>query len=168
MRARTRKRRRAAAAQGPAAGGTVELSASGSGAVEKLAAVAYDVAMQVEPHAEVLDEAASAGTGFLASVCQEWEAATSPAREAGIPMTENHIGGMFGLFFTEQDTVTDFAGTTACNQERFRAFFHAMLERGVYLAPSAFEAGFISAAHSDEDIEMTVEAARRVMGRLGA
>jgi glutamate-1-semialdehyde 2,1-aminomutase len=88
------------------------------------------------------------------------------AREAGIPMTENHIGGMFGLFFTEQDTVTDFAGTTACNQERFRAFFHAMLEHGVYLAPSAFEAGFVSAAHSDDDIAATLEAARSVFATL--
>ncbi len=67
---------------------------------------------------------------------------------------------MFGLFFTEQDKVTDFAGSMACNQERFRAFFHAMLEHGVYLAPSAFEAGFVSAAHSDADIAATLEAAR--------
>jgi len=82
------------------------------------------------------------------------------ARESGVALTENHLGGMFGLFFTEQDRVTDFAGSTACDQDRFRAFFHAMLERGVYLAPSAFEAGFVSAAHSDEDITATLEAAR--------
>ena len=90
----------------------------------------------------------------------------SHARDAGIPMAENHIGGMFGLFFTEQHAVTDFAGTTACNQERFRAFFHAMLEHGVYLAPSAFEAGFVSAAHSDDDIAATLEAARNVFATL--
>ncbi len=88
------------------------------------------------------------------------------AHEAGIPMTENHIGGMFGLFFTEQEKVTDFAGSTACNQDRFRAFFHAMLEHGVYLAPSAFEAGFVSAAHSDDDIAATLEAARQVFANL--
>jgi len=82
------------------------------------------------------------------------------AKKAGIPLTENHLGGMFGLFFTEQEKVTDFAGSMACDQERFRAFFHAMLEHGVYLAPSAFEAGFISAAHSDADIAATLEAAR--------
>ena len=82
------------------------------------------------------------------------------AGKAGIALTENHLGGMFGLFFTDQDQVTDFAGSMACDQERFRAFFHGMLERGVYLAPSAFEAGFVSAAHSDNDIAATLEAAR--------
>jgi glutamate-1-semialdehyde 2,1-aminomutase len=82
------------------------------------------------------------------------------ARRAGIALTENHLGGMFGLFFTEQDQVTDFAGATACDQQRFRSFFHAMLERGVYLAPSAFEAGFISSAHSDQDIADTLSAAQ--------
>jgi glutamate-1-semialdehyde 2,1-aminomutase len=88
------------------------------------------------------------------------------AREAGIGMTENHLGGMFGLFFTDQPKVTDFAGTTACDQERFRRVFHGMLEHGVYLAPSAFEAGFISAAHSDDDIAATIEAARNVFATL--
>jgi glutamate-1-semialdehyde 2,1-aminomutase len=88
------------------------------------------------------------------------------AREAGIPMTENHLGGMFGLFFSDQPKVTDFAGTTACDQERFRKVFHGMLEHGVYLAPSAFEAGFISAAHSDDDIAATIEAARNVFASL--
>jgi glutamate-1-semialdehyde 2,1-aminomutase len=82
------------------------------------------------------------------------------AGKVGIALTENHLGGMFGLFFTDQEQVTDFAGSMACDQERFRAFFHAMLERGVYLAPSAFEAGFVSAAHSDNDIAATLEAAR--------
>jgi glutamate-1-semialdehyde 2,1-aminomutase len=85
---------------------------------------------------------------------------TEAASQAGVALTENHIGGMFGLFFTSQAQVSDFAGSMACDQERFRAFFHAMLERGVYLAPSAFEAGFVSAAHSDEDIAATIEAAR--------
>ncbi|MGD1982896.1 MAG: glutamate-1-semialdehyde 2,1-aminomutase [Chromatiaceae bacterium] len=88
------------------------------------------------------------------------------ARDAGIPMTENHLGGMFGLFFTDQPKVTDFAGTTACDQTRFRAAFHGMLDHGVYLAPSAFEAGFISAAHSEADIDATIEAARQVFAKL--
>ncbi len=88
------------------------------------------------------------------------------ASAAGVPMTENHLGGMFGLFFTEQEKVTDFAGSTACNQAHFRAVFHGMLEHGVYLAPSAFEAGFISAAHSDADIDATIEAARLVFAGL--
>jgi glutamate-1-semialdehyde 2,1-aminomutase len=88
------------------------------------------------------------------------------AAAAGIPVTENHLGGMFGIFFTDQDKVTDFAGSTACNQERFRAFFHAMLEHGVYLAPSSYEAGFVSAAHSDDDIAATVAAAEAVFASL--
>ena len=82
------------------------------------------------------------------------------ADEAGVPFSTCQQGGMFGLFFTDQEQVTDLAGSMACDQERFRAFFHAMLERGVYLAPSAFEAGFVSAAHSEGDIAATLEAAR--------
>ncbi|MCG6966907.1 MAG: glutamate-1-semialdehyde 2,1-aminomutase [Chromatiaceae bacterium] len=88
------------------------------------------------------------------------------ARQAGVPLTENHIGGMFGLFFTEQARVSDFAGATACKQQRFRVFFHAMLEHGVYLAPSAFEAGFVSAAHSEQDIASTLSAAEAVFATL--
>ncbi|MES9826209.1 MAG: glutamate-1-semialdehyde 2,1-aminomutase [Candidatus Thiodiazotropha endolucinida] len=81
------------------------------------------------------------------------------AKAAGVPLAENHVGGMFGLFFSNNATVTDYAGATACHQDRFKAFYHAMLERGIYLAPSAFEAGFVSDAHSDEDIENTIRAA---------
>lgn len=77
----------------------------------------------------------------------------------GVSLTANRAGGMFGIFFTDAGRVTDFAGSTACDQERFRTFFHAMLERGVYLAPSAFEAGFVSAAHSEDDIANTLSAA---------
>jgi glutamate-1-semialdehyde 2,1-aminomutase len=77
----------------------------------------------------------------------------------GIPLTTNRAGGMFGIFFTDAERVSDFAGSTACDQEGFRAFFHAMLERGVYLAPSAFEAGFVSSAHSEDDIADTLSAA---------
>ncbi|MDJ0805358.1 MAG: glutamate-1-semialdehyde 2,1-aminomutase [Gammaproteobacteria bacterium] len=88
------------------------------------------------------------------------------AAAAGIPMTENHVGGMFGLFFTEAEQVTDFAGATACDLERFKQFFHAMLERGVYLAPSAYEAGFVSAAHTDEDIQATIDAAAEALETL--
>ena len=86
---------------------------------------------------------------------------------AGIPLTTNQVGGMFGLFFTEADQVTNYAQATACNQDQFRAFFHAMLERGVYLAPSAFEAGFVSAAHSEADIDATLAAAKEVLASLG-
>jgi len=88
------------------------------------------------------------------------------ASEAGIPMTENHVGGMFGLFFTDADTVTGFQGTSACDQERFRQFFHGMLNAGVYMAPSAFEAGFVSMAHTHEDIDTTIDAASSVLSKL--
>jgi glutamate-1-semialdehyde 2,1-aminomutase len=88
------------------------------------------------------------------------------ARAAGIPLAENHVGGMFGLFFTDQPSITDYAGATSCDQERFKAFFHTMLERGVYLAPSAFEAGFVSAAHSKSDIAATIAAASEAFASL--
>ena len=87
-------------------------------------------------------------------------------REAGVAVTENHVGGMFGLFFSNADKVTDFAGSMACDQEKFKGFFHAMLDEGVYLAPSAFEAGFVSAAHTDEDLETTLAAARKAFASL--
>ncbi|MGH8182937.1 MAG: glutamate-1-semialdehyde 2,1-aminomutase [Rhodanobacteraceae bacterium] len=81
------------------------------------------------------------------------------AREAGVPFSANRIGGMFGLFFSA-DTVTTFAQATACDKAAFGRFFHAMLERGVYFAPSTFEAGFMSSAHTDDVIGATLEAAR--------
>ena len=81
------------------------------------------------------------------------------AQRAGVALVTNHVGGMFGLFFTEASVVSDFEQVMACDQDRFRAFFHAMLEQGVYLAPSAFEAGFVSSAHTPAAIESTLEAA---------
>jgi glutamate-1-semialdehyde 2,1-aminomutase len=87
------------------------------------------------------------------------------AGEAGVPMTANQVPGMFGLFFTDQ-TVTDYAQATQCDLAAFKRFFHGMLDAGIYLAPSAFEAGFISSAHSDADIEQTVAAARDVLSAL--
>jgi glutamate-1-semialdehyde 2,1-aminomutase len=83
-----------------------------------------------------------------------------------IPLAENHVGGMFGLFFTDQSQVNDFAGATGCDQERFKTFFHAMLERGIYLAPSAFEAGFVSASHEESDIQATISAADEAFASL--
>ncbi len=84
---------------------------------------------------------------------------------ADIAFSTNCIGGMFGLFFTGEKVET-FAQATAADTARFNRFFHGMLERGVYLAPSAFEAGFMSSAHSDEDIAATLQAAREVMASL--
>lgn len=88
------------------------------------------------------------------------------ARDVDIPLTTNQVGGMFGIFFTEADQVMDYGGATACDLARFRAFFHAMLTRGQYLAPSAFEAGFVSAAHSEGDIDTTLMAAKEVFASL--
>jgi glutamate-1-semialdehyde 2,1-aminomutase len=88
------------------------------------------------------------------------------ARTAGVAMTINQVGGMFGLFFSTESTISRFAQVVACDLAVFQRFFHGMLDRGVYLAPSAFEAGFISSAHSDVDIEATVEAAAQVFAEL--
>ncbi|KJF78473.1 hypothetical protein UA70_27350 [Raoultella planticola] len=78
------------------------------------------------------------------------------AREAGIPLVVNNVGGMFGLFFTDAETVTCYQDVLKCDVERFKRFFHLMLEEGVYLAPSAFEAGFMSIAHTPDDINDTM------------
>jgi glutamate-1-semialdehyde 2,1-aminomutase len=88
------------------------------------------------------------------------------AVRAGIPLATNHVCGMFGFFFTSADRVTSYAEATACDVERFKRFFHGMLAEGVYLAPSAFEAGFISAAHTDADVDATIAAAGRVFARI--
>ena len=88
------------------------------------------------------------------------------ADQAGVPLATNHVCGMFGLFFTAAPQVHSYAAATACDVERFKRFFHGMLAEGVYLAPSAFEAGFISAAHTDADIDATIAAAARVFARI--
>lgn len=88
------------------------------------------------------------------------------ADEANLPFTTTQVGGMFGLFFTQALQVTSYQQATACDVPRFNRFFHGMLEHGVYLAPSAFEAGFMSTAHSAEDINTTIAAAREVFALL--
>ncbi|EOG6950660.1 glutamate-1-semialdehyde 2,1-aminomutase [Edwardsiella piscicida] len=88
------------------------------------------------------------------------------ARGEGIPLVVNHVGGMFGIFFTDQSAVTGYQDVLRCDAERFKRFFHLMLEQGIYLAPSAFEAGFMSLAHSQEDIQKTIDAARRSFAKL--
>jgi glutamate-1-semialdehyde 2,1-aminomutase len=84
----------------------------------------------------------------------------------GIDLTANQVGGMFGLFFTRQNPVTSFSDVMACDGEKFNRFFHGMLSRGIYMAPSAFETGFVSSAHTDDDIEKTIEAAQAVFSVL--
>ncbi|MDH3280647.1 MAG: glutamate-1-semialdehyde 2,1-aminomutase, partial [Gammaproteobacteria bacterium] len=87
----------------------------------------------------------------LADVCQR----------NSIGACVQHVGGMFGLFFTDAPEVTSFAQVMRCDVERFKAFFHACLDEGIYLAPSAFEAGFVSAAHTESEINATLAAADR-------
>lgn len=88
------------------------------------------------------------------------------ASDAGIPVSVECEGGMFGLVFTDQGPVRSYAQVAAADVERFKKFFHGMLDEGVYLAPSAFEAGFVSAAHSDDDLDQTIAAAARVFATL--
>ncbi len=88
------------------------------------------------------------------------------AKANNISMTANVVGGMFGLFFTDSNMVTNFNETSQCDVERFKKFYHLMLEEGVYMAPSAYEAGFVSSAHSDDDIQNTIDAAGRVFAKL--
>ena len=88
------------------------------------------------------------------------------ADQAGVPFSGHAVGGMFGIFFTDQSPVTYFEQVMACDQDRFRKFFHGMLDAGIYFAPSAFEAGFISSAHNEQDIETTLEAAAKVFSCL--
>ena len=88
------------------------------------------------------------------------------ADTAGIPFTTNHIGTMFGIFFTTANSVSNYQQVMACNTERFGQFFHGMLKEGVYLAPASYEAGFMSAAHTDIDIKYTLDAAARVFKKL--
>jgi glutamate-1-semialdehyde 2,1-aminomutase len=88
------------------------------------------------------------------------------AKAHDIPMVINQVGGMFGLFFTDADAVGDFRGVTQCDTERYARFFRGMLAEGVYLAPSAFEAAFMSGAHGEAEIEQTLTAAQRVLGTL--
>ncbi|OGS78598.1 MAG: glutamate-1-semialdehyde-2,1-aminomutase [Gallionellales bacterium GWA2_55_18] len=89
------------------------------------------------------------------------EGLTAVAQKRGIPFCAQSVGGMFGLYFSKA-LPTSYAEVMSCDKEAFNRFFHAMLDEGVYLAPSAFEAGFVSAAHSDADIAATIAAADNI------
>jgi len=97
-------------------------------------------------------------------LCDGFEAA---AHEAGVAVTTNRVGGMFGVFFTDQQVQT-YEQAIACDTAAFNRFFHAMLERGVYLAPSAFEAGFMSSAHDDSILAATIAAAQEAFREVRA
>jgi glutamate-1-semialdehyde 2,1-aminomutase len=94
------------------------------------------------------------------------EGLEAAAKQQGIPFTTNHVGSMWGCFFTEEARVRNYQQVMACDTEKFRRFFHGMLERGVYLAPASYEAGFMSAAHTDDDIDQTIEAAAEVFTEI--
>jgi glutamate-1-semialdehyde 2,1-aminomutase len=88
------------------------------------------------------------------------------AQRAGVPLATNHVCGMFGFFFSEERKIDSFERVMSCDVARFKRFFHLMLDAGVYLAPSAFEAGFMSAAHTSEDLDATLSAAGRAFDAL--
>ena len=88
------------------------------------------------------------------------------AAAAGIPMTSNHVGTMWGLFFSDEEKIINYSQVMQCDTERFSRFFHGMLDEGIYLAPASYEAGFMSAAHTDGDIQFTLDAAERVFKTL--
>lgn len=108
--------------------------------------------------------------GFYASLTlktsQLIDGLAAAASDAGVAMATEREGGMFGLVFTDAESVRSFDQVAAADVARFKKFFHGMLDAGVYLAPSAFEAGFVSAAHGDVEINATIDAAKKVFATL--
>ncbi len=108
--------------------------------------------------------------GFLAPVVERTghlvQGLVERARQFNIPMTSNHVGTMWGVFFSEEEKIINYQQVMACDTQRFAKFFHGMLQEGVYLAPASYEAGFMSAAHTDQDIKDTLDAAERVFARI--
>tara|TARA_B110000305_G_scaffold85559_1_gene96344 strand:- start:3478 stop:4761 length:1284 start_codon:yes stop_codon:yes gene_type:complete len=90
----------------------------------------------------------------------------SEAKKQNIPMTSNSVGGMFGLFFSSEKKVSNFSQASNCDIELFKKFYNAMLKQGIYLAPSAYEAGFLSNAHSDDDLDKTISAASLALSSI--
>ncbi|PSL10496.1 glutamate-1-semialdehyde 2,1-aminomutase [Marinobacterium halophilum] len=123
-------------------------------------AMAAGLAMLTALKEDGIHESLSAKTEYLTQGLEVM------AKRHGIPFTTSAAGGMFGLFFTDKDVVSSFADATACDTEMFGKFFHGMLDEGIYLAPSAFEAGFVSDAHSEAELDATLAAADRVFATL--
>jgi len=88
------------------------------------------------------------------------------AKKHNIPLSTNQVGSMFGFFFSEEQNISRFAQVQKCDQDRFKKFYHGMLDEGVYLAPSSFEAGFVCSALTKADIEFTLQAADKVFAEL--
>lgn len=118
------------------------------------------IAMLTAMQREGLYEELGAKTEYLT------EGLKAVAAKNGISVSTAAVGGMFGLFFTDKESVNSFAEATACDLEAFKRFFHLMLDEGVYLAPSAYEAGFLSAAHTEADLDATIAAADRAFAKL--
>ena len=91
---------------------------------------------------------------------------TKSAEKIGVPLAMNYVGGMFGLFFTNEKTIDSFEKVNNCNKEHYNIFFHGMLEEGIYLAPSSYEAGFVSSSHSDDDIKFTINTAEKIFKKI--
>ena len=91
---------------------------------------------------------------------------TKSAEKIGVPLAMNYVGGMFGLFFTNEKTIDSFKKVINCNKEHYNIFFHGMLEEGIYLAPSSYEAGFVSSSHSDDDIKLTIDTAEKIFKKI--
>jgi len=91
---------------------------------------------------------------------------TESAKKIGVPLAMNYVGGMFGLFFTNEKTIDSFEKVINCNKEHYNIFFHGMLEEGIYLAPSSYEAGFVSSSHSDDDIKLTIDTAEKIFKKI--
>lgn len=108
-----------------------------------------------DKHTQLSDATEKLAMGFKAA-----------AERNGVSLSINYVGAMFGFFFTDEEKVTTYEQAVACDGEKFKKFFHLMLEEGVYLAPSAFEASFLSTAHTEKEIEATLAAADRCFAQL--
>lgn len=108
--------------------------------------------------------------GFYQQLSQTAKQLTEGLKEQaakhGIALTSNQVGGMFGFFFSEEEQISSFAQVSQCNLNAFKTFYHAMLEQGIYLAPSAYEAGFVSSQHTPELITQTLQAADKAFAAL--
>ena len=108
--------------------------------------------------------------GFFEDVSEKTAYLTKSIKAAadrhGVPLCTQHVGAMMGWFFTPLEQVRSFSEVMSCDVKKFNAFFHGMLISGIYLEPSAFEAGFVSSAHSREDLDATVAAAADAFSTL--
>jgi glutamate-1-semialdehyde 2,1-aminomutase len=105
-------------------------------------------------------------TRLEAAVKRLMDGLRQQAGESGIAFTTNQVGGMFGYFFSPEDRIDRYDQVLAGDMDAFRKFYHGMLQNGVYLAPSAFEAGFVSSTHTDDVIDATLEAAGQAFNSL--